>query len=211
MYNDTNFSTVPTHSLDVLDPPSPEPRRYTLAEYLRLEEASQELHEYYDGIITKLPMARGPHNDIVFNIGAALKHTLKGKSKTYYVRGGQQAVYLPKLNFSLYPDVLVLEGAPQYFDKNQVLQTNPILIVEILSKSTQKYDRTTKFDEYKTLETFEEYLLINQKKCHIVMRSKDSFGVWHETIIRDINASIFLKSIDCSISLIDIYENIVLT
>jgi Uma2 family endonuclease len=209
MYNDSNFSTVSTRPLAVLERPRKEPRRYTLAEYLRMEENSKEQHEYYDGIIIKLPMARGPHNDIVFNIGAALKQTLKATGKKYYVRGGQQAVYLPELNFSLYPDVLVISETPQYFDNNQVLQTNPILIVEVLSKSTKKYDRTSKFDEYKTLESFQEYVLIDQKNCHVETRFREEPGLWRETHVKDINGSIFFKSINCTISLSDIYENIV--
>jgi Uma2 family endonuclease len=214
MYNDTNLLTVPTHASVVLDTPSTAPsiapRRYTLAEYLRLEEASQELHEYYDGIIIKLPMARTPHNLIVGNTVTAFNIAKKTINKKLLVLTGQQAVYLPKFNFSLYPDVLVVCEKPQHFDTNQVLLINPIIIVEVLSKSTQKYDRTTKFEEYKTLDSFEEYVLINQKKCHVVSRFKDSSGKWYETIVKDIHASIFLKSIGCSISLEDIYDNIVL-
>ncbi len=209
MYNDTNSSSISNNPLAVLEPLRRVPRRYSLAEYLRREENSREQHEYYDGIITKLPMARGPHNDIVFNIGAALKQALKATGKKYYVRGGQQAVYLPELNFSLYPDVLVVSETPEYFDNNQVLQTNPILIVEVLSKSTKKYDRTEKFNEYKTLKSFREYVLIDQKKCHVETRFQEEPKLWRETEVKDINDSIFLKSIDCSVSLADIYDNIV--
>ena len=207
MYNDSNISVLPKNPLAVLDPPK-EPRRYTLAEYLRREERAKELYEYYDGIITKLPMARGPHNDIVVNMSSALKQTLKATGKTYFVRGGQQLIYLPKLNYGLYPDVLVVAETPQYFDNNEVLLINPLLIVEVLSKSTRKYDRTEKFAEYKTLDTFREYVLIDQKACRVESRFREEPNLWRETLVEDIGASIFLKSLNCSISLTDIYDNI---
>jgi Uma2 family endonuclease len=207
MYNDNSLIEFPTNPLAIIEPQR-EPHRYTLTEYLRREERSNELHEYYDGIITKLPMARGPHNDIIVNIGTALKIAVKALEKTYYVRSGQQAIYLPKLNFSLYPDVIVVSETPQYYDKNEVLLINPLLIVEVLSKGTRKYDRTTKFEEYKTLDSFKEYVLIDQKKCHVQTRFREEPDLWREKEFETMNSSIFLKSLKVSIPLIDIYDNI---
>jgi Uma2 family endonuclease len=212
MYNDDTTLDFPTEMpLAVLDPvqESPKmPRLYTLTEYLRREEDSTELHEYYDGIITKLPMARGPHNDITVNISTSLKYKLKETGKTYFVRGGQQLVYLPKLNFGLYPDALVVSDTPQYFDKNEVLLINPILIVEVLSKGTKKYDRTDKFDEYRTLDSFREYVLIDQKRCHIELRYREAPDTWHYSEVTDMQGTIVLKSLGLSILVADIYDNI---
>jgi Uma2 family endonuclease len=212
MYNDDSTLDFTTDMpLAVLDPvrESPKmPRLYTLTEYLRREEDSAELHEYYDGIITKLPMARGPHNDITVNVSTSLKYKLKETGKTYFVRGGQQLVYLPKLNFGLYPDALVVSETPQYFDKNEVLLINPILIVEVLSKSTKKYDRTEKFDEYRTLDSFREYVLIDQKRCHIELRYRETPDTWRYSEVTDMQGSIALKSLGLSIAVADIYDNI---
>ncbi|MDZ7881013.1 MAG: Uma2 family endonuclease [Saprospiraceae bacterium] len=120
----------------------------------------------------------------------------------------QQLVYLPQLNFSLYPDVLVVCETPQYYDTNQVLLVNPVLIVEILSKSTGKYDRTTKFDEYKTLDSFKEYVLIDQKKCRVETRFKEEPDLWREKRYTSITDSVLLKSLDCSIDMDMIYRKI---
>ena len=95
MSNSTHYAQLSSNPLVVLETPRKEPRRYTLAQYLRREERSKEQNEYYDGIITKLPMARGPHNEIIINVGATLKPTLKMLDKKYRIYGGQQAVYLP--------------------------------------------------------------------------------------------------------------------
>lgn len=206
MFNDTNVAINP---LAVLKPEK-EPRRYTLAEYLRREENSEELHEYYDGIITKLPMARGPHNEITMNVGGIFKSVFKTENKKYRVFGAQQLVYMPAINHGVYPDVLVVTDSPIYWDNNQVLLINPILIVEVLSKSTKKYDRTSKFTEYKTLESFKEYVLIDPNKCFIETYFKEKQGVWQGTDYTDIHGNLYLKSLDCSIALADIYENITL-
>ena len=155
-------------------------------------------------------MARLPHNVIGSNILVALKYDFKLKGQNYLVVGCQQQVYLPALNYALYPDVLVVTDTPLFWDGNQVLLINPILIVEVLSKSTKKYDRTSKFAEYKTLESFKEYVLIDQNKCYIETYFKEKQGVWHGTDYTDINEKLYLKSLDCTIALTDIYENIVL-
>ena len=210
MFNDTYISNdiyVSDNPLAVLKP-TKEPRYYTLAEFLRREESSQELHEYYDGIITKLPMARSPHNIIGGNIITALNMSFMATDKNYIVSGLQQMVYLPKLNFGLYPDALVITEKPKFWDTNEVLLINPIVIIEVLSKSTKKYDRKDKFTEYKTLPSFKEYVLIEQNKVHVETRFREEPNLWRDTIVTDMADSIYLKSLDCSISLKHIYRNI---
>ena len=204
MYNDSNIAINP---LAVLKPQK-EPRRYTLAEYLRREERSEELHEYYDGIITKLPMARTPHNIISTNLAIELSLAFRAANKDYYVLTGQQLVYLPKLNTSLYPNVVVVCETPQYFDNNEVLLINPILIIEVLSRSTGKYDRTDKFDRYKTLDSFKEYVLIDQKKCFIETRFREEPDLWREKKYTELTDSVYFKSVDCHIDMSTIYRKI---
>jgi Uma2 family endonuclease len=206
MYNDTATAINPLAILK----PEKQPRRYTLAEYLRREERASEFLEYYDGIIKKLPLANGVHNEIMMNVGCGFKNAFKATGKKHMVMGGQQKVYMPALNLGVYPDVLVITDTPKYWDDNQVLLINPIVIVEVLSKSTKKHDRTSKFVDYKTLESFREYVLIDQNKCYIETYYKEKQNVWHGTDYKDINESIYLKSIDCTIALADIYENIAL-
>jgi Uma2 family endonuclease len=204
MFDDSNITINPL----VVLPVEKKPRLYTLAEYLRKEERSQELHEYYNGIITKLPMATTPHNIIATNVAFELELAFRASSKDYYVMSSQQLVYLPELNYGLYPDVLVVCEKPKHFDNNEILLLNPILIVEVLSRSTRKYDRTTKFDEYKTIESFKEYVLIDQKKCHIETRFQEEPQLWREHTYAEMTDKILLKSIDCSIDMSMIYRKI---
>ena len=90
--------------------------------------------------------------------------------------GSQQVVYMPKLNLGLYPDVLTVAETPQYFDKNEVLLTNPLIIIELLSKGTGKYDRTLKFEHYKTLDSFQEYVIIDPNRCYITTHFREEPG-----------------------------------
>lgn len=188
--------------------PAKQPRRYTLEEYLRREEKSLERHEYYDGTIIRVPMARGTHNEIAASTITALKNAVKPLKTKYRIFTSNQKIYLPPLNFGLYPDALVVCEKPLYWDDNEVLLINPILIVEVLSKSTGAYDRGDKFSEYKTLSSFKEYVLIEQTNCRVESRFREEPDLWRETIVTDPNGKITLKSIGCSITLADIYENI---
>lgn len=188
--------------------PSKPPRRYTLEEFLRREERAKLRHEFYNGIISKVPMATGPHNIAVANITAALVQSFTARNKSYLVFGSQQLVYLPELNFSLYPDVLVVTEAPQYWDENEVLLINPLLIVEVLSKSTRAYDRSEKFAEYKTLESFREYLLVDPYQCRLESRFREEPDLWREAIVTEVDSSIHLKSVGCELQLADVYRHI---
>lgn len=204
MYNDNNFTT---HSLAVLKPVK-EPRLYTLAEYLQREERSKDRHEYFNGIITKRTMAKGPHNIIVASTTTALNNALDAMDKEYSVFGSQQLVYFPELNFSVYPDVLAVAETPKYWDKNEVLLINPLLIIEVLSRSTRTYDRTDKFKEYKTLPSFQEYLLIDPDKCHIETHFREEPDLWRDKSYKKMEDVIHLKSVGCSIEVRSIYKKI---
>jgi Uma2 family endonuclease len=188
--------------------PTKQPRRYTLEEYLRREEKSLERHEYYDGTIIRVPMAKGPHNIIGANTITALNVALESAPKQYLVFNSNQKIYLPPLNFGLYPDALVVCEKPLYWDDNEVLLINPLLIVEVLSKSTSAYDRGDKFSEYKTLSSFKEYVLIEQTECKVESRFREEPDLWRETVVTDPNGKIHLKSVGCSLLLNKIYKNI---
>ena len=184
------------------------PKLYTLGEYLIREEKSQERHDYYDGEIKRIPMARGPHNEIAVNISTALKNAFKSLTTKYRVFSSDQNIYLPELNFGVYPDAVVVCEVPKYYDNNQVLMLNPLLIVEVLSRSTSKYDRGDKFEYYKTAPSFKEYLLIEQNFCQVETRFQEEPNLWREAKVAGMEAKIDLKSVGISIDLSDIYENI---
>lgn len=198
-------AAISTNPLAVLRP-SRRPKRYTLQEYLQREERSVERHDYFDGTIVSIPMARGPHNIIVGNLITCLNNAILMAEKDMVVFGSNQKIYLPALNYGVYPDALVVSDTPVYWDDNQVLLTNPLLVVEVLSKSTRNYDRKEKFDEYQTLPSFKEYVLVDQDKAQVETRYREEHDLWRYTTYNELGQMVSLRSIGCSILVSDIYR-----
>jgi Uma2 family endonuclease len=183
-------------------------KTYTLAEYLRKEAKSVDKHEFINGNIIKMPYAKGPHNIITANVSAAMSIAFERLEKNYIVFSSDQKIYFPSLDEGVYADALAVSERPIYWDDEKLLLINPIVVVEVLSKSTQKYDRTGKFDKYKTLESISDYVLIRQDKCYAEVWYQKEKGLWQETIIDDISQLLPFKSIGIELSMQRIYKNV---
>ncbi len=203
-------SSQPSNPLSVIKP-ARKPRIYTLGEYLRKEERSQEKHQYFNGKIEKMPGARGPHNIISSNLIGRLIIAFEEIETKFIVFSSDQKIYLPKLNHGLYADALAVCEKPEYWEDNDQLLINPILIIEVLSKSTQKYDRTSKFDGYKTLHSFMEYVLVRQDSYSVETRFREEPNLWRENLETVLDGEVFLRSLSCSISMKNIYKNVELS
>ena len=110
------------------------PRLFTLEEYLEREKRTKYKHEYYDGKIVRMAYSIAPHNEIAINISTAIKIAIKGLPKKYRVFNSDQKIYFPELNHGAYADVLVVCEQPEFWQDNDLLITNPLLIVEVLSE-----------------------------------------------------------------------------
>jgi Uma2 family endonuclease len=183
-------------------------KTYTLAEYLRKEAKSEDKLEFINGHIIKMPYAKGPHNIISNNVSTGLDIAFENAGKNYVVFSSDQKVYFPSIGDGVYADALAVCEKPLYWDNEELLLINPIIVVEVLSKSTQKYDRNGKFDKYKTLESFKEYVLIRQDKCYAEVWYQKEKGLWQETIIEDIMSELPLQSVGINIPMQRIYKNI---
>jgi Uncharacterized protein conserved in cyanobacteria len=151
-------------------------RYYTPEEYLALEEVAEFKSEYWDGEI--VPMAGGSinHNRIVGNVYTYLKFHLRGKNQEPFL--SDLRLWIPRYRQYTYPDILVIQGNPALYNNRIDTITNPLLIVEVLSKSTQKYDHTDKFRFYRSIPEFREYVLINQYEFQIEQYIKTGKGEW---------------------------------
>jgi Uma2 family endonuclease len=197
---------------DTFSPISFEPKRksrtYTLAEYLQKEAKSADKHEFINGKIIKMPYAKGPHNLISARIASEMIFAFKHLKTNYKVFSSDQKIYFPSLNEGVYADALAVCEKPIYWDSQQLLLINPIIVVEVLSKSTEKYDRISKFDKYKTLESFREYVLVRQDKCYAEVWFREKKGLWHETILTELSEELPLQSVGVSLKMADIYQDI---
>lgn len=183
-------------------------RRYTLEQYLQKEAKSIDKHEFINGQIIKMPYAKGPHNIISVNMMTEMTISFRKLDTNYIVFSSDQKVYFPSLDEGVYADALAVCEKPLYWDDNQLLLINPIVVVEVLSKSTSKYDRKGKFDKYKTLESFKEYVLIRQDECYAEVWYRESPGRWQETIITDLKGEIPLQSVGITVSMEWVYRNV---
>jgi Uma2 family endonuclease len=184
-------------------------KAYTLEQYLLREERTLEKHEFFDGKILKMPNAKFKHNLIATNVSFAIKLALRGKATRYLVVGDGQKIYIPSENIAIYPDGIVICEQPIYYDNQEYLITNPLLVIEVLSRSTQSFDRGGKFDLYKSLPSFKEYILIDSRKYAVETRFQMSEEMWRiRPAVTDKTQSVSLESIGITLALEDIYENI---
>jgi Uma2 family endonuclease len=186
-----------------------EPKRtYSLEEYLRKEAKSKYKHEFINGQIVRMPYAKGPHNIISANISAQMVIQFDQSNQHFIVFSSDQKIYFPSLNVGVYADALAVCEQPLYWDDEELLLINPIIVVEVLSKSTSRYDRTGKFEKYKTLESFKEYVLVRQDQHYVETWHQLEKGLWKETIVTDLTASVSLASVGIEIAMERIYRNV---
>ena len=183
-----------------------EQKRYTPAEYLELELASETRSEYRDGEI--LPMTGGTpeHNRISGNLYIALSLSLRRQPyETFHL---DQRLWIPNRNLYTYPDVMVLERPFQLQPGRTDTVMNPCFVAEVLSKSTQDYDRGAKFVSYRTIDSFCEYLLIDQYRVHVEHYVKTAAHQWLLSEYTDPSVTLSFHFFTSQIQIADLYENI---
>ena len=178
---------------------------YSLEEYFALERASERRFEYRDGEIVCMSGGSIEHAAIAANIISLLKIKLRGGSCRVY--GSDLAVYAPGGHPYRYPDVSVVCGEPNIHqvDGRDCLE-NPTLLVEVLSPGSANYDRGTKFEEYKSIPSFAEYLLVAQDRPHIARRTRQDRNTWHETAFDSFDTTIHLETIGVNLDMREVYE-----
>lgn len=178
---------------------------YTDEEYLAFEREAEEKHELIDGEIVAMAGASRRHNLISGNIFAEIRFQLKGKNCESYAN--DMRVRMRKGRYS-YPDVVVVCGEPQFADEEFDVLLNPTLVVEVLSKSTRFRDKTEKLETFQKMDSIRECLLIEQDTRHIEHYIKQTPKQWLLKIYEDLSEMVFLESVECEISLADIYAQI---
>jgi Uma2 family endonuclease len=178
----------------------------TPEEYLAFERKAENKNEYVNGEIFAMTGASRKHNLIVANIAGELREQLKGKPCELYP--GEMRVKAPASRSYVYPDVVVVCDEPKFEDDQLDTLLNPTLIVEVLSKSTESYNRLAKSAYYRTIESLAEYLLVAQEECRVEQYVKQPDGRWLLADVRSRESLIVLEAIGCSLSLQDIYERI---
>lgn len=181
-------------------------RYYTPEEYLELEEQAEYKSEYKDGEI--VPMAGGTtnHNKIALNFYKKFPLTVQGQEYDIYI--SDVKLWIPRYRIYTYPDVIVVKGEPVYEGNSTTTITNPLLIVEVLSKTTKNYDKTDKFKYYRSISEFQEYIMIDQYTLSVEQYAKKVEGEWSFKEYETEDAVLVLNSVEFQLSLKDIYERV---
>lgn len=181
----------------------------TPEEYLALERQAEYKSEYCDGEIFAMTGASRKHNLLALSIGGKLYAQLLERPCEVY--SGDMRVHVPASGLYTYPDVVVVCGEPRFEGDDVDTLLNPTLVVEVLSKSTARYDRTNKFTDYRSISSFAEYLLVAQDEYRVEQYAKQDGGQWLLTEYRSLEDVIRLDSIRCSLLLKEIYDKVSLS
>jgi Uma2 family endonuclease len=180
--------------------------RFTPDEYLELERAADFKSEYLDGEIFAMGGASPRHVLITTNVAGELRSPLRDQPCTVY--STDLRVQVSRDGLYAYPDVVVICGRPVYGDEHQDMATNPQVIVEVLSKSTKNYDRGEKFEQYRKMASFVEYLLIAQDRTHVEHYVRQPDGTWLLSESDDPASAIELASVRCRLAVTEIYAKV---
>ncbi|MDS4069452.1 MAG: Uma2 family endonuclease [Candidatus Competibacter sp.] len=175
-------------------------------DYLALERSAEFKSEYFDGEIFAMTGASEPHNLIVVNTVRELGNQLKKRPCKVYA--SDMRVKVSPTGLYTYPDLVVVCGKAQFDDSHVDTLLNPTLIVEVLSGSTEAYDRGRKFEHYRKLESLAEYVLIAQHHPHVESYRRQPDHRWMLTDSDGLDGSLRLDAIDCELTLAEIYDKV---
>lgn len=175
-------------------------------EYLATERETEEKNEYVDGMVCAMTGASLRHVRIVTNLSFALESQLR--SGPCLVLSSEIKVRSRDSQKFFYPDVAVVCDRPQYHDERTDTILNPVLVVEVLSKSTEAFDRGGKFFAYQQLESLQEYLLVAQDRAAVEQYVRQSDGSWNYRAAVGLESSLVLPSVECTLDLSAVYNKV---
>jgi Uma2 family endonuclease len=178
----------------------------TSQQYLDLERSSEMRHEFLDGLMYAMAGESPDHSRICYNLSGITHAQLKEKpcegfSPNMKVRAGLGDLYA-------YPDLMIVCGEAAFHDEHRDVLLNPTVIFEVLSPSTEKYDRGEKFRRYRTeIDSLQDYVLVSQDTMRIEHHHRETDGHWSLNEIAGGDSILKINSIDCQIPLAEVYRN----
>ncbi len=182
------------------------PKTYlTPEEYLEIERKAEYKSEYCQGKMFAMAGARWVHTLIVGHLVGQLEQQLRGRC---HVSANDLRVGVSPAGIYTYPDVVVVCGPPKFLDGQLDTLLNPILIAEVLSPSTEAYDRGYKFEQYKLIESFRDYLLVSSDRVRAELYTRQADGQWPLTAANELKDTLELASVGCTLRVSDLYDKV---
>ena len=186
---------------------NPEPvHYYTVAEYLEMEELAECRSEYFDGEIFAMAGGSADHDRLSSELDRLIGTAMIGRPCETFT--ANMKIRIQGSSAFFYPDLSVVCGKPQFDDPKQHVITNPVIIIEVLSESTEARDRGKKFERYKQITSFQEYVLVYQTEPKAQVYRKVQEGIWTQYTYSGMDAVMELQSIGIQIKLADIYRRV---
>ncbi len=180
-------------------------KTYTVEAYFKQEECSNYKNEFRNGKIIAMAGGSYAHNLIIGNIFAYLFFNL---NDIFSVLNSEVAIYMTEHHHFVYSDTAVLKGKPEFYKENKRAIINPTLVFEVTSPSTEKYDRFVKFNKYKTIPTFKEYVIVDQQMPLVEVFYKEKNDVWIRKSYIGLEDKVVLNSVDYTLKMSDIYKKV---
>ena len=184
--------------------PSYDKRKYSIEEYLEMEQEAEEKHEYYQGEIFAMPGPKVQHNIIAVNILALLKQKLKGSNCRPF--NSDQRIHIPGNTLFTYPDISIICGNIETRSNDKWNILNPSVIIEILSPSTKNYNRREKFRLYREIKSLKEYILVYAESLLTEAFHINEREHWELEELKGKQNTLLIKAVSVSVSFEDIYE-----
>jgi len=181
---------------------------YTFEEYLALEEQADYKSEFWDGLIVAMAGGRPTHGKIANNVGIAINNELDKKNGDCSTYNSDVKIFIPDFNRGVYPNCMVICGDEEFHKNSKAVVTNSCLIIEVLSESTKEYDNSGKFEGYRSVPSFKEYVLVWQTIPKVQSWYKEADNLWRISSAFGLDKTILLYSIGCEIALKDIYKRV---
>ena len=176
----------------------------TPEQYLTIEREAEYKSEYFQGEMLAMAVSDWVHNQLVVNLVAGFHNQFRSRPCDVYP--SQMRVLVRATGLYTYPDVVVVCGERQFVDERRDILLNPSLLVEVLSPSTEAYDRGKKFEHYRSIESLREYLLVASDRVHADLYTRQPDGRWLLTSADRLEDSLDLQSVGCRLALLDLYE-----
>lgn len=186
---------------------STQPKSFlTPEQYLAIEREAQYKSEYLNGEMFAMAGARKAHVLIAGNLYAAIHQQFRTKTCAAFM--SDMRVRVNPNGLYTYPDVTAVCGETKFLDETEDTLLNPNLIIEVLSPSTEGYDRGLKFEQYRTLESLSEYLLVSTERVIVELFSRQADDRWLLTAVSNLEDTVELHSVGCRVTLADVYEKV---
>ena len=180
----------------------------TAQDYLDWEHRQDIRHEYYDGEVYAMTGASREHNLLSGNTFSALHGQLRGRNREVY--NNDMRVKVSETGMYTYPDIVAACGRSEFEDAEFDTLLNPALIVEVLSDSTERYDRGAKFGHYRNLSSLQDYLLVSQAECRVEHYRRQDASHWLLSEYRGMQDMVELDALGCRLLLADMYERVLM-